>query len=89
MRTHLQGKDDALVQVEPMPAQVGNWAGCLALDVDDAEAAVMRRHERTGRPLGDAGFIAGLESQLGPFPTKRKPGPKRKKNANSLWCPHN
>ena len=37
-----------------MLAQVRDWAGYLALDVDEAEAAVMRRHERTGRPLGDA-----------------------------------
>ena len=65
-----------------MLAQVGDCAGCLALDVDEAEAAVMRRYERTGRPMGDAGFIAGLESQPGRFLRKRKPGPKRKKNVN-------
>ena len=82
VRAHLQGKDDALVQVEPMQAQVGDWAGYLPLDIDEAEAAVMRRHERTGRPLGDAAFIAGLESQPGRFLRKRKPGPERKKNTN-------
>ena len=65
-----------------MLARVVDWAGCLALDIDEAEAAVMRRHERTGRPSGDAGFIAGLESQLGRFLRKRKPGPKGKKSTN-------
>jgi len=81
-RAHLARKDDALVQVQPMLAHVGDWAGYLALDMDEREAALMRRHERTGRPLGDAGFIAGLESQLGRFLRKRKPGPKPRKNAN-------
>ena len=52
------------------------------MDVGEAEAAVMRHDERTGRPLGDAGFIAGLESQPGRFLRKRNPGPKRKKNTN-------
>jgi len=46
------------------------------------KTAVIRRHERTGRPLGDAGFIARLESQLGRFLRKCKPGPKRKKIMN-------
>ena len=59
-----------------------DWAGYVALDVVEAEAAVMRHHERTGRPLADAAFIAGLESQPGRFLRKRKPGTKRKENAN-------
>ena len=65
-----------------MLAQVGDWAAYLALDVDEAEAVVMRGHERTGSPTGDAAFIAGLESQLGRFLRKRNPGPRRKKNTN-------
>ena len=71
-----------MVQVQPMLAQVGDWAGYLALDVDEREAAVMRGHERTCRPLGDGGFIAGLESQLGRFLRKRKPGPRCTKDTN-------
>ena len=54
----------------------------FALDIDHAEAPVMRRHQRTARPLGDAAFTAGLESQLGRFLRERKPGPKRKENTN-------
>ena len=67
-----------------MLCHVGDWAGYLALDIDEAEAAVMRHHEGTGRPFGDAAFIAGLESQLGRFLSKRKPGPIRNKNTNSV-----
>jgi putative transposase len=75
-RAHLTGRDDALVQVEPMLSIVGDWASYLAVDVDEGESAALRRHEHTGRPLGDPHFIGRLENQLGRFLRKRKPGPK-------------
>lgn len=75
-RAHLEGKDDALVRVEPMLSMVGDWAGYLAQDIDDAELSALRRNARTGRPLGSADFIASLEVRLGRFLRKRKPGPK-------------
>ena len=59
-----------------MLSDVGDWEAYLAMDVE--EAALMRRHARTGRPLGSADFIARLGSQLRRFLTKRKPGPKTK-----------
>ena len=48
----------------------------------EEEAAALRRHERTGRPLGAPHFIEALEKRLGRPLGKRKPGPKgpRKKN---------
>ena len=58
---------------------VGDWAAYLALDVDEAEAAAMRRHERTGRPLGTPSFMERLERQLGRYLRKRKPGPRPSK----------
>ena len=36
----------------------------------------MRRHERTGRPLGSEGFIDRLEKQLGRILREKKRGPK-------------
>ena len=75
-RAHVDGQDDALVQVQPMLGFVGDWAAYLALDVDEAEVATMRLHERTGRPLGTRSFIDRLEQQLGRYLRRRKPGPK-------------
>ena len=40
--------------------------------------ATLRRHERTGRPLGSMSFIADLESQLRRVLRPQKPGCKRK-----------
>ena len=81
-RARLRGRADELVQVEPMLSIVGDWASYLTLDVDEAELAALRRHEHTGRPLGDPHFIERLENQLGRFLRRRKPGPKGSGKAN-------
>ena len=75
-RAHLKGKDDLLVKVQPMLDLAGDWRDFLAEDIKKAELAALRRHERTGRPLGSAAFIETLESRLGRFLRKRKTGPK-------------
>lgn len=75
-RAHLDGKDDMLVQVESMLSAIGDWEGYLALDIVEEENALMKRHERTGRPLGSAGFIERLEQQLDRVLRPRKRGPK-------------
>jgi len=83
-RAHLAGKDDTLVQVEPMLNTVGDWAGFLTQEVHAPDLAKLRRHIQTGRPLGNAGFIAALEIKLGRFLRKRKPGPKGPKHTDKL-----
>jgi putative transposase len=75
---HLSGKDDALVKVEGLLDIVGDWRGFLSNAVPDHALRRIRRHERTGRPLGDADFIANLEKTLDRILRYRKPGPKRK-----------
>lgn len=37
---------------------------------------MIRRHQRTERPLGSKGFLKDLEQRLGRRLRKRKPGPK-------------
>ena len=79
-KAHLAGRDDELVSVAPLLELVGDWAAFLADGLDDSQAAALRRHERTGRPLGDAGFVASVERRLGRSLAKRKPGPKPKRS---------
>ncbi len=62
---HLAGRDDALVKVEPLLALVGNWKDFLLSGVTKEEIEGLRRHERTGRPLGNDGFVGQLEELLG------------------------
>jgi putative transposase len=75
---HLQGEDDILVKVEPLNKIVPNWQSLLATNVVKKEYETIRRHERTGRPLGDNGFLSRLEKQTGRILKRRKPGPKKK-----------
>ena len=41
-------------------------------------AGTMRRHEATGRPLGDRAFVQSLSALLGRDLLPKKPGPKPK-----------
>jgi putative transposase len=76
---HLQGKDDLLVRVKPMLELVDDWRDYLSYQDDQNELESIRRHTRTGRPLGGDDFIAALEDRLGRILRPRKPGPKNYK----------
>jgi putative transposase len=89
----LRGKDDRLVRVAPMLEQVGDWHEFPAEGLSIEEAEELRRHERSGRPLGSEGFVARLEGMPGRLLRPQKPGPKcprrRGKRASAksqVWC---
>ena len=75
-RAHLAGRDDALCTVRPLLEIVPDWRALLRRAEDAADAALIEKHSRTGRPLGSDHFVAGLETALGRPLRKRKPGPK-------------
>ena len=78
-RAHLTGRDDGLAVARPLLALAPDWAALLrgGLSADDHEA--IRAGERTGRPLGSARFVAGLERRLRRKLARQKPGPKSRK----------
>ena len=80
---HVAGRDDDLVRVKPLLERTGDWREFLAegLEIDDAES--FRRHERTGRPLGEASFMERIEKALGRIVHPNKPGPKPKQKRKS------
>ena len=75
---HYEGRDDNLVNVSLLLGLVGNWWEFLSQAAPQHQVEELRRHERTGRPLGGEGFVAKLEKALGRILHRRKPGPKRK-----------
>lgn len=77
-KAHLQGEDDILVKAGPLLAIVGNWQELLANDLAEQEYERLRRHERSGRPLGDDAFLAKLEKMTTRVLRKQRPGPKKK-----------
>ena len=77
-RAHRRGKDDGLVRVGPMLDLAGDWEEFLSVDPTQAEMEAIRRHERTGRPLGAPVFVQKIERALRRVlrPGKRGPKPK-------------
>jgi putative transposase len=52
------------------------WKQFLCVDAQESEMALFRKHERTGRPMGDDAFIERLERLLDRPLKLKKPGPK-------------
>jgi putative transposase len=76
---HLKGHDDALVKARPLLDRVDSWRPFLSSTILEKEKSSFKRHERTGRPLGDPEFISQIEQKLNRIIQRRKPGPKPRK----------
>ena len=57
----------------PPVAEGKDWRGFLGQE-EDEEA--LRRHGRTGRPLGSPEFVTDMERRLARILAPRKPGPR-------------
>ena len=80
---HISGKKDKLVNVLPLLSIIKeDWRRFLAGGLLPKEMADIRKHERTGRPLGSATFMDQIEVKLGRILRPQKPGrkPRQKKN---------
>lgn len=75
-RAHLAGRDGGALSVGPLLEAVGDWRAFLDGGLDEEALEALRRHERTGRPLGSTAFVERLEGMLGRPLGKGKPGPK-------------
>lgn len=73
---HLTGVDDNLVKVAPLLEIVKDWRGFLLSAISEKEMEELRKHERTGRPLGNERFVEKLEGALGRILGRQKPGRK-------------
>ncbi|MFA6009776.1 MAG: transposase [Desulfobacteraceae bacterium] len=76
-RAHINGKDDILIRPKTLTDRINKpWKKFLSTDVQDHEMDLFRKHERTGRPIGDDSFIDHLEYLLDRTLKPQKPGPK-------------
>jgi putative transposase len=76
---HVAGRGDALIRPGgPLAAEVSNWRRFLAGKDDAATAELLRRHGRTGRPLGSERMVQTLERRLGRRLSPGLPGRPRK-----------
>lgn len=84
-RAHLDGRDDGLAAAQPLLDLVPDWRGFLKAGLREEEREVIRAAERTGRPLGSAAFIEGLEARLRRPLARRKPGPRPRQREEASW----
>ena len=75
---HKAGRDDVLVKLVPLQQLVGDWRAFLSEAANEDGILLLKKHERTGRPLGRQRFAVGLEKSLGRRLLRQPPGPKRK-----------
>lgn len=76
VHAHLKGQDDGLVSVEPMAAIINDWPRYLAAPERPRQHDNIRRHTRTGRPVGNDSFIDHLEMITGRNLRPKKSGPR-------------
>jgi putative transposase len=76
---HLAEKDDALVRVAPLLDRYGGFSDFLGDPADDADNwRALRQAETSGRPIGNAEWIAMIEARTGRTLAPQKRGPKPK-----------
>jgi putative transposase len=74
---HVSGRGDVLVRPGgPLAAEITDWRRFLSAEDDEATLETLRRHARTGRPLGADAFVSRLERSLGRTLHPQRPGPK-------------
>ena len=78
---HLSGQEDGLVALKPLLERMPDFAERLAAAEADSAGEMrafqgLRSSEATGRPAGNAEFVAGLERLLGRPLARRAPGRK-------------
>jgi hypothetical protein len=84
---HVAGRDDELVRVGPLSERVDDWRAFLLEGLRTEDAEILRRHERTGRPLGETSFLERIEQSLGRVVRPNRRGPKPKRPSSQVWCP--
>ncbi|MFA5167771.1 MAG: transposase [Candidatus Omnitrophota bacterium] len=74
-KAHVFGVPDPLLSPSFLNERIQNWAEYLRTP-DKDQTKRLNRHSRTGRPLGEDGFLRKLEELTGRVLRKTKPGPK-------------
>ena len=66
-RAHLAGRPDKLIRGE-LPAglkEIGDWSAFLAAGLAEDDARLIRDHQSTETPLGNAAFVGQIEQLTG------------------------
>ncbi|MFW6128898.1 MAG: transposase [Candidatus Aminicenantaceae bacterium] len=76
-KSHVFRTEDSLLTDNYLLHEFPDWASFLKEAENEQDQILIRKHGRTGRPLGDDRFIQLLEEKTGRFFGKKKPGRKK------------
>jgi putative transposase len=79
-RHHLNIGHNPLLNNTLLNSLVKDWKEFLKVESTKEDISLFRKHECTGRPLGEAPFVDKLESIIGRTFKKKKPGPRKHNN---------
>ena len=77
VKVHLGEEKSSIVEDGLLKEYINDWNNFLKSETSTNEIEELRKHEKTGRPLGNDGFIVGLEKILKVRLRKQKPGRKK------------
>lgn len=77
-RLHLGVGGDMLVDGLALKSRIDDWTRLLGGAEEDCEAAAVRLHASTGRPMGDEAYVSRIEELLGRELRPKRPGRPRK-----------
>ena len=75
-KAHVRKFEDPLLSDFYLIDEIANWKEYLRNNDEQEKLNILRKHTRTGRPLGEKSFIENLEKKLGRMLTKQRPGRK-------------
>ncbi len=79
-KAHLKGRDDLLVKVNPLLAMAEKSRNQFLADYpEEEEIELLKKHEKTGRPLGSTAFVHKVEKVMDRLLEPQKAGRKKLK----------
>ena len=85
-KAHVRGKPDGVAETDWLADRTAGWVCTwreyLRQEEVSALGKTLRRHENTGRPLGEESFIRKIGRLVGRDILRHKPGPKPKKRTH-------
>jgi putative transposase len=78
-RAHIFTIGDELISKNDPFSSIDDWSRFLRKEEIEEDVSTIRRHSRTGRPLGDENFVRRLEEITGRTLLIQRPGRKPKK----------
>ena len=76
-RAHIHRIKDSILTDFPLYQKFPDWSHYLRTEESPSVLDELRKHLRTGRPLGDKAFLTKIEKITGRTLIKVKPGPKK------------